>query len=434
MNSCHHDPPYFIASKPVAIKHRPAGDYAYLVHLLPASKNAKATRRLVGGSANYSTTMTPNTPRNERNETLQPQDFLDLLSFDFDSTPIQQPQGVHGVVDRVQLSSCLPPDGFTRKERNETVQHQDFLDLLSFDFDPTPIQQQGVHVVDRVQLSPWLPPDGFTVDFLRKLKSAAPSTESNDYRANRAATTSTPRSAASPRRKRSRKKKHTALLVLARTDEYSEAASSDSSYCSEEHHQKAGVLAPNQWAYKFQDLVKFQDAHGHCLVPHNWEGNSSLAHWVNNQRYQYKLRIESEHSNLTSEREEALERLGFVWNPRGSTWEERMDELASYVTDKGHANVPRGYPANPSLAVWVKCQRRQFKLFSNGVQWAMTKDRIMKLKELGFIFNPRSAAFSNAIIIMQTMHIILNALHIKRIDIILVGPHCCPQYTNAAIY
>jgi hypothetical protein len=49
-----------------------------------------------------------------------------------------------------------------------------------------------------------------------------------------------------------------------------------------------------------------------------------------------------------------------------------------------------------------------------------------------FHFQPKIssiAAFSNAIIIMQTMHIILNALHIKRIDIIL-GPHCCPQYTN----
>jgi hypothetical protein len=395
MNSSPHDPSYFIPpSKPVAIKHRPAGDYDYLVHLLPASKNDKATRRLVGGSANYSTTMNPTTTRNERNE---------MLSFDFDSTPIQQPQGVH-VVDRVQLSSCLPPDGLTRKESNETVQHQDFLDLLSFDFDPTPIQQQGVHVVDRVQLGPWLPPDGFTVDFLRRLlilgqrgggMSAAPSTESNDFRANRATTTSTPRSTAVPR-KRSKKKKHTALLLVpARTDEYSETASSDSSYCSEEHHKKAGVFTRNQWADKFQDLVKFKDAHGHCQVPHNWEGNSSLAHWVNNQRYQYKLRIESEHSSLTSEREEALERLGFVWNPRDSIWEERMNELASYVTDKGHANVPKSYPANPTLAAWVKCQRRQFKLFSKGVNSAMTKDRIIKLKELGFVFNPRIRAMPN---------------------------------------
>jgi hypothetical protein len=175
--------------------------------------------------------MNPTTARNERNETLQPQDFLDLLSFEFDSTPIQQPQRVH-VVDRVQLSSWLPPDGL------------DFLDFLSFDFDPTPIQQQRVHVVDRVQLSPWLPPDGFTddVDFLRRLlilgqqgggMPAAPSTEISACRANRATPTSTPRSAAAAQRKRAKKKRHAALLFPARTDTTpSEAASSDSSYCA----------------------------------------------------------------------------------------------------------------------------------------------------------------------------------------------------------
>jgi hypothetical protein len=59
-------------------------------------------------------------------------------------------------------------------------------------------------------------------------------------------------------------------------------------------------IAPNQLADKFQDLVKFKDAHGHCHVPHNWAGNSSLAHWVNNQRYQYKLRISTSSESRVS--------------------------------------------------------------------------------------------------------------------------------------
>jgi hypothetical protein len=265
-------------------------------------------------------------------------------------------------------------------ERNETLQE----DSSFFDINPTPIRPQGVHVVDRVQLSSWLPPDGFTVDFLRRLLILgqqggipAPSfAESSAYRPN-----TTRRS--SPALKRS--KKHT--LFAPTEDESSDNSSDSSSYCSE--HHKFGVT--NQWADKFQELAKFKDAHGHCHVPHNWASNYSLAQWVKRQRYQYKLRAESQHSNLTSEREEALERLGFVWNPQGSTWEERLNELAQYVTENGHSNVPKNYPANPSLAVWVKCQRRQFKLFSKGAQSAMTKDRIMKLKEIGFIFNPRSS-------------------------------------------
>jgi hypothetical protein len=124
------------------------GDYDYLVHLLASNDKA---RSLLVGSANYSTIlMNPTTTRNERNETPQHQETF--LSFDFDHARIQ-PQGVH-VVDRVQLSSWLPPARRVRyrNERN--------------DFDPIPIlqppQEGGVHVVDRVQLSPWLPPDGST--------------------------------------------------------------------------------------------------------------------------------------------------------------------------------------------------------------------------------------------------------------------------------
>jgi hypothetical protein len=349
-HSSSYDPRYCLASKPAVmamIRHRPGELHASPVHWLASNEKVSLVR-----SANYSTT---------------PKDQHDTSST----------------------------RNVEEKGHETLLQHHQ--DLSSFDFNPTPIQPQGVNVVDRVQLSPWLPPDGCTVDFLHRflilgqqggmVPPVAPSTESSAYRANMAAVT--PRGSTAAPRKRP-KKKHKTLLVPA-ADESSEAASSDSSYCSEYPHQRVGVLAPNPWADKFQDLIKFKDAHGHCHVPHNWASNYSLAQWVKRQRYQYKLKIDSQHSNLTSEREEALERLGFVWNPQGFTWEERLHELASYVTDTGHSSVPKNYPANPSLAVWVKCQRRQFKLFSKGVQSAMTKDRILKLKEIGFIFNPRSS-------------------------------------------
>jgi hypothetical protein len=311
MKSSH--PACFIASKPVVLKHRPGG-YDSQVHW-PASKDKAASL----------------------------------------------------------VESVYYPMNHTLNDRNETLQD------LSFDINPTPIQPQGVHVVDRVQLSSWLPPDGFAVDYLQRLLilgqqgGTPPSAESSAYRPNTA-----------PRSVPKISKKH---ILLVPTDDSSDACS-HSSYSSE--HKKAVVA--NQWADKFQELVKFKHAHGHCHVPHNWASNYSLAQWVKRQRYQYKLKVESQHSNLTREREEALERLGFVWNPQGSTWDERLNGLVQYVTENGHSNVPKNYPANPQLAVWVKCQRRQFKLFSKGVQSAMTKERILKLKEIGFIFNPRSSS------------------------------------------
>lgn len=36
-----------------------------------------------------------------------------------------------------------------------------------------------------------------------------------------------------------------------------------------------------------------------------------------------------------------------------------------------------------------QCQRRQFKLYSEGKDSNMTMDRIQKLKRLGFVFTPR---------------------------------------------
>jgi hypothetical protein len=36
-----------------------------------------------------------------------------------------------------------------------------------------------------------------------------------------------------------------------------------------------------------------------------------------------------------------------------------------------------------------QCQRRQFKLYSEGKDSNMTKERIQKLKQLGFVFTPR---------------------------------------------
>ena len=92
---------------------------------------------------------------------------------------------------------------------------------------------------------------------------------------------------------------------------------------------------------------------------------------------------------MTEERQAALARLGFVWDSHAAGWEERWDELREFRERHGHCNVPKKYPENPQLAVWVKCQRRQFKLFSEGKSSNMTRQRIERLQVLGFVFNPR---------------------------------------------
>jgi len=42
------------------------------------------------------------------------------------------------------------------------------------------------------------------------------------------------------------------------------------------------------------------------------------------------------------------------------------------------------FTTNPQLATWVKCQRRQYKLFCQGRASNMTQERIVMLEEIGF--------------------------------------------------
>ena len=116
---------------------------------------------------------------------------------------------------------------------------------------------------------------------------------------------------------------------------------------------------------------------------------SSYCIRVKRQRYQYKLKQEGRHSTLSDEREEILNRIGFVWDSHNAAWTDRWNELLEFVQHHGHPNVPTNYLANRRLSVWVKCQRRQYKLHRKGHRSNMTSDRIQKLESIGFVWNPR---------------------------------------------
>eukprot|EP00339_Tiarina_fusa_P014509 CAMPEP_0117076030 /NCGR_PEP_ID=MMETSP0472-20121206/53607_1 /TAXON_ID=693140 ORGANISM="Tiarina fusus, Strain LIS" /NCGR_SAMPLE_ID=MMETSP0472 /ASSEMBLY_ACC=CAM_ASM_000603 /LENGTH=425 /DNA_ID=CAMNT_0004801785 /DNA_START=32 /DNA_END=1310 /DNA_ORIENTATION=- len=145
----------------------------------------------------------------------------------------------------------------------------------------------------------------------------------------------------------------------------------------------------DQWKDRFQDLEDFREQKGHCLVPHNFPENQQLAQWIKRQRYQYKLKQLNRHSTLTDERQAALEEMGFVWDSHKAAWIERFQSLQTFRSLHGHCNVPSNY-TDRSLAIWVKCQRRQFKLFRQGARSTMNQERFSQLEVLGFDWNPRN--------------------------------------------
>jgi hypothetical protein len=151
-----------------------------------------------------------------------------------------------------------------------------------------------------------------------------------------------------------------------------------------------GKKAEDKWNERFHALVKYHEEHGHCLVPHHWVGDRKLAQWVKRQRYQFKLKSEGKHSTLSDERMEILNTIGFVWSRHTVRWEERYRELLDFARRHGHCNVPSSHPDIPQLSVWVRCQRRQYRLAQSKRKSYMTRERMVRLNRLGFVFEPRT--------------------------------------------
>jgi Helicase associated domain len=83
-----------------------------------------------------------------------------------------------------------------------------------------------------------------------------------------------------------------------------------------------------QWECRLQELHNYARRHGHCCVPISFAENKLLAHWVSNQRKQYNLKKAGLPSDLTDDRLQRLEAIGFVWNrwdyefsKKGGQWE-----------------------------------------------------------------------------------------------------------------
>jgi hypothetical protein len=177
----------------------------------------------------------------------------------------------------------------------------------------------------------------------------------------------------------------------------SSSSDADASYCKLRSYQ--ALL----WKEKFQELCDFKVLYGTCHVPHDWSINPSLAKWVKRQRYQHKLKKEGKHSTLTDTREAALDEMGFVWQSHLSAWEDKYQELLAYQAKHGHCLVPSQHSVlrvgtsseHPQLAIWVQCQRRQYRLYCRGERSFMTAERVQKLDRVGFVWRPRQMGGTN---------------------------------------
>jgi hypothetical protein len=129
-----------------------------------------------------------------------------------------------------------------------------------------------------------------------------------------------------------------------------------------------------EWQARFDELLRYKQAHGHCNVPVNWRENPQLGHWVSQQR-QYR-----KGGTLHSERQRRLDEIGFAWRAdnRREVWPTRFEQLKAYKERIGNCRVPVKWKENPQLGVWVRNQRHRFK---NG---SLSPDKGQLLAEIGF--------------------------------------------------
>jgi Helicase associated domain len=105
------------------------------------------------------------------------------------------------------------------------------------------------------------------------------------------------------------------------------------------------------WEEGFLHLKTYEECKGHCRVParHN-ENGYPLGQWVGVQR--------ANKDDLSAERRQRLDELGFVWNPFAADWEKSFLHLKTYKNREGHCFVPHAYKENGfRLGQWVNVQR-----------------------------------------------------------------------------
>jgi len=155
---------------------------------------------------------------------------------------------------------------------------------------------------------------------------------------------------------------------------------------------KTTKVKPMTWSDMFEELKKYKETHGNCAVPVKCPSHKHLALWVQKQRRQYREMKKGRSTQMTAERSDLLNGLGFVWKVYEDNWHEMLDDLRKYKERHGDCLVPQIYAPNPPLGHWVNNQRQAYKRMLKGEkQSSMAKERICLLNEIGFVWKGKAS-------------------------------------------
>jgi hypothetical protein len=154
---------------------------------------------------------------------------------------------------------------------------------------------------------------------------------------------------------------------------------------------KIKSIKNSKWLASLEELKKYEEENGNCIVPRGYAANPKLASWVAEQRKQFTLLKDGKQSSITSERQALLNELDFAWNAQEAAWARHMEDLQTFRKETGHCHVPRNHTKYPKLGVWIKEQRRHYTLLKQGKQSRITKERAEKLDAVAFCWDTHEA-------------------------------------------
>ena len=133
------------------------------------------------------------------------------------------------------------------------------------------------------------------------------------------------------------------------------------------------------WDVWLGKLKEFKERFGHCHIRCDWAEDRGLARWVVAQRIRRKKGL------LNDEQIQDLDRVGFIWDVKGTNWMKWYETLERYTRQHGNPHVPRMY-SDRKLAKWVWIQRHRkggdYK--PNGKLDLMSAEQTALLNKLGF--------------------------------------------------
>jgi superfamily II DNA or RNA helicase len=137
------------------------------------------------------------------------------------------------------------------------------------------------------------------------------------------------------------------------------------------------------WEDNFSELLAYKESNDDCLVPQKYKTESGvkLGLWVTTLR--------SNKKNLSPERVQRLDSIGFVWDPKTKSWEDGLAELKEYEKQHGDCLVPQKHttPSGFKLGLWVS-NRRVAKS-------SLNEEQILQLDSIGFIWDWRKWQWEN---------------------------------------